>query len=133
MCFFEKGDFFLWINLDGYDQKLTLRLPLTEDRRNYSDHFTVERSLGVGKGTEVLFTLPLGEISDVTYATGDPYCILSFDTADERFKAIRVDRHCFNLLSVKRMIKVVKKHNEKNGMKGQKALSDGGEKARNDK
>ena len=129
MCFLERGDFFIWINLEGDEQKSMLRLRLTEDGKTYRDHFTIEKPLAGGQ-TELLFTLPFREIADLTYATGDPYCTITFDMVGKPLRVLRVERHCFNLMAVRKMIKIMKKHNQKMGRidpPAKKPLSDGTE------
>ena len=89
-----------------------LRLRAREDGREYNDFFTIERILPGGQGAEVLCTLPFKDIYDITYNTSyaPDLCSISFDMgADVRFRDIEVDRHCFNLFLVHKMIKIYRK------------------------
>lgn len=113
MCFFEKNDFLFWINLDGFDQKLMLRLKKDFRGTGYNDYFTIERPLGSELGTETLFTLPFQEITNITYKTDDPYCTVCFDMISEsRFQEVKIARYCFNIWEFKRMVKIFKKSGE---------------------
>ena len=110
MCFFEKNDFLFWINLDGYDQKLMLRLRKDFRGEGYNDYFTIERPLGSELGTETLFTLPFQEITNITYKTKSPYSTISFEmVTDSRFQDIKIARYCFNPWEFRRMIRVYRK------------------------
>ena len=109
MCFFEKNDYLFWIELDGFDQKLMLRLRKNFRGTGYNDYFTIERPLGSTLGTETLFTLPFQEIVNITYQTKSPYSTISFDMLTEnRFQEIKIARYCFNPWEFRRMIKVFK-------------------------
>lgn len=110
MCFIEKNDFLFWINLDGFDQKLMLRLRKDFRGTGYNDYFTIERPLGTDRGTETLFTLPFQEITNITYTVANPVCTISFDMVTEsRFQDVKIDRYCFNSWEFKRMVKLYKK------------------------
>lgn len=116
MCWCEKVDLWMWINLDGFDQRLLLCLRLTADKKGYEDRFTIERPVEGGRGTEVLFTLPFDDISEISYiAPGlKEDCTVSIDMAgDDRFKRIKVSRHCFNALEFRKMIRLHKKSKQK--------------------
>ena len=109
MCF-RKVDLLIWIRFE--EQKAMLRLRAEGDGREYNDFFTIERILPAGQGAEVLFTLPFREISDISYDTSyaKDLCMISFDMgAEARFAEIKVDRHCFNLFVVRKMIKIYRK------------------------
>ena len=110
MCF-KKEDCLIWIRYDG--QKAMLRLRTQEDGSCYNDFFTIERILPGGQGAEILFTLPFKDISGITYDTSyaPDLCLISFDMgADVSFSAIEVERHCFNLFLVRKMIKIYEKN-----------------------
>ena len=109
MCF-KKVDCLIWIRFDG--EKMMLRLRAEGDGSQYNDFFTIERILPGGQGADVAYTLPFKEIADVTYNTSyaPDLCTISFDMgSDVRFRDIEVDRHCFNLFLVRKMIKIWKK------------------------
>lgn len=108
MCF-KKEDCLIWIRYEG--GKAMLRLRAEGDRKQYNDFFTIERVLPGGQGVEELAKLPFSDIYDITYNTSyaPDLCSISFDMgADVRFRDVEVERHCFNLFLVRKMIKVYK-------------------------
>ena len=109
MCF-KKVDCLIWIKFE--EQKMMLRLRADGDGSKYNDYFTIERVKPDGQGAEVVHTLPFNEIQNITYDTSyaPDLCSISFDMgSDLRFQTVEVERHCFNLFLVRKMIKVWKK------------------------
>ena len=121
MCSFEKRDLLLWINHEDFDGKVMLRLQATPDKRGYNDYFTVDRLVEGGKGAERLFTIPFREIMDIAYTTSSASsgecCTLFLDLigGESSLREIKVDRHCFDYLAVRKMISVFRK-SKKAGM-----------------
>ena len=114
MCF-RNEDLLLWINLDGYEQKLMLRLCSVEGRE-YNDYVTIERVLPAGQGAEVLYTVPFKEIADIVCDTsGDGDCTISFDTdvGDGVLRRVRVARHCYSYFTVRKLLNAFKKSKKK--------------------
>ena len=114
MCF-SKENLLIWINHEWFDGKVMLRLMTTPDGRRYNDYFTIERVIGGGTGTEVVFTIPFRDIKEMGYTTssassGEP-CTISFDIdgGEECLREIKVDRHCFNYFTVRKMVRLVEK------------------------
>ena len=118
MCWFEKEDVLIWVNMEGYDKRLMLRLQ-SYDKRHYNDFFTIERPIAPGQKPEVLFTMPFGSISGLSYsATPDGNYVICFDMVggDDRLKNIKVEKHCFNYLSFRKMVKVHQKSGQRLGV-----------------
>ena len=115
MCCFEKRDLFIWITHEWFRDKTLLCLRLTPDGRDYNDFFTVERVVGGGMATEVIFTVPFETVREISYRTASASsgerCALLFDliVGEECLRDIPVDRHCFDLWTVRKLIKVFKK------------------------
>ena len=111
MCFIEKIDHLIWVNLDGFEQRLMLRLQLTPNRKGYNDYFTIERPLSGGAGAEVLYKLRFEDISDVSYQaepSGDYTICIEVPGAD-LLRDIHVVRHCFNYFGFRKMMKIYRK------------------------
>ena len=109
MCF-RKVDCMMWIRYEGGKAMLWLRAG--GDGSCYDDFFTIERVLPGAQGVEELATLPFGDIANITYDTSyaPDLCSISFDMgSDVRFANIEVERHCFNLFLVRKMIRIWKK------------------------
>ena len=120
MCWFKKEDYLIWVNVDGYDQRLMLRLQTTADKRAYNDYFTIERPLRGGQGTEILFTLPFRTIMSISYlraTASEPYTIcFEMVGGDPCLSEIKVEKHCFNYLGFKKMVKIHKKSGQAMGL-----------------
>lgn len=112
MCFFEKNDILMWVNLEGYEQRLMLRLQL-DNRNNYNDFLTIERAVGGAQGTEVLFLIPFKDIRDLYYMpsnSGGPYKIcIDLPDGDPRLMNILVEKHCFNYFGFRKIVKLLRK------------------------
>ena len=111
MSLFEKNGFWVsWLRVKGFDQGLILRLEPTYDKKNYNDYFTIERSLGKGQGTEVVFTLPFKDILSISYKKPFLFglCTISFDmkNGDNRLKDIKMERDSFDASVLKKMVKI---------------------------
>ena len=118
MCWFEKVDIMMWVNLEGYEQRLMLRLQ-APDKRHYNDFFTIERPLGPGQKPEVLFTLPFSSISNISYdATSSTVYTICFDMvgADSRLRNVQVPKHCFSYMDFRKMQKIYQKSNQRLGI-----------------
>ena len=118
MCWFEKVDIMMWVNLEGHDQRLMLRLQ-SYDRKHYNDFFTIERPLGPGQTPEVLFKMPFSSISNMSYeATSATVYTICFDMvgADDRLRDVKVPKHCFDYLGFRKMLKVYQKSNQRLGI-----------------
>lgn len=114
MCFFEKNDLLMWVNIDGYNGRLLLRLQLDGEGGEYNDFFTIEQPVGGGKGTDVLFVIPFKTIRDLYYMksnSGGPYK-LCFDVADgdPRLMNVYVEKHCFSYFDFRKMEKLYRKY-----------------------
>ncbi len=113
MCFFEKNDILIWINLEGYEGRLMLRLQL-DGKGNYNDYLTIERGVGGTKGTEVLFILAFKYIRDLYYMpsnSGGPYKIcIDLPDGDPRLMNILVEKHCFNYFAFRKIMKTYQKN-----------------------
>ena len=113
MCLFEKHDVLIWINMEGYAERLMFRLQTTLDRREYNDFFTIERPVSGGGYTDVICTLPFKFIRDFYYmkpASDGPYKICIDIESDPRLKDIRVEKHCFSYLAFREMERTYLKH-----------------------
>ena len=117
MCWFEKDDILFWVNMEEYDQRLMLRLR-APDHRHYNNFFTIERPLAPGQNPEIIFTIPFDDVTDISYAppTGDDRYTVCFDVigGDYRLRDIKVQRHCFNFLEFKKMLRIFKKSKKSN-------------------
>ena len=116
MCWFRKYDIYVTgVRADGVDGTMTLLLRTTPDGKDYEDRFTLERAL-VGGGSEVVFTIPFSDVTDVTFdrTSSESVCTIRFDlrTGDDRLKDLKVSKMCFNHFDLKKMIRICKEHNE---------------------
>ena len=114
MCFIEKNDILMWVNVEGYEGRLMLRLQLDAEGRDYNDFFTIEQVVGGGKGTDVLFMLPFKTIRDLYYMksnSGGPYKIcMDVTDGDPRLQNILVEKHCFSYFDFRKMEKLYRKY-----------------------
>lgn len=111
MCFFEKNDLLMWINVEGYEQRLMLRLQLN-GMNEYNDYLTIERAVGGAQGTEVLFVIPFRTIRELCYMpnAGGSYTIcIDVPEGDPRLKSITCEKHCFSYFGFRKILKLYQK------------------------
>ena len=103
----------IWIHslrVNGFDQQLILRLEPTFDKKAYNDYITIERSLGKGKGYEVVFTLPFKDIKSISYKKPFLFglCTISIDipNGDARLKDIKMERDFYNKSSWRKIVRI---------------------------
>jgi len=127
MCF-AKRDLMMWINIEGFDQRLLLRMRATPDRHSYNDFFTIERPLGGGREPDTLFVVPFRHLSAMSYAKtgrGDGYTIcLDMREGDPRLKQIFVATHCFDYFGFRKMLKEYQNHRNPSDTTGEKYTKD---------
>ena len=101
---------FLSVHVKGMNQGLSLELRTTDNQKEYNDFFEMERSLGKGRGYEVVFTIYFKDIVSISYKKPFLFgaCTICFDVknGDERLKDIKVEREYFDAKTMKKMIQV---------------------------
>ena len=111
MCFIEKNDILFWVNVEGYEQRLMLRLQLNGEKE-YNDYLTIERAVGGTVGTDVLFVIPFKTINELSYTPSNvgPYRIcIDVQDGDPRLRDISVEKHCFSYFAFKKIMKLYQK------------------------
>ena len=115
MCCFEKRDLYITgVQVEDIPESLILNLRTTFDKKDYNDFFTIDRP--TGRTFETLFTIPFSDVEDVTYQRNPSgaFCTISFSlvSGDRRLECVKVKTGCFNVFTVKKMIKLCKKHQD---------------------
>ncbi len=118
MGLFRKDDiWFSYIRLKGIDQGLYLCLNATYDRKAYNDYLTLERSLGRGQGTEVMYKIPFSDIISFSFKRslfGMHSIMIQTKSKNTLFSDMKADRDLFNASPLKKMKKIINKYKKNN-------------------